>query len=112
MPKLLSENAIEQFDRDGYYFPVTILSEDEAGAKRSLLESFETDEGKPIGGAQRNKSHLLFKWVDDLMRHSTMLDAIEDLEVIDEDLFFRMLSPPHPDGLIEDSRLSNPRTLV
>ena len=79
MPKLLSENAIEQFDRDGYYFPVTILSEDEARAKRSLLESFETDEGKPIGGAQRNKSHLLFKWVDDLMRHSTMLDAIEDL---------------------------------
>ena len=79
MPKLLSENAVEQFDRDGYYFPVTILSEDEARAKRSLLESFETDESKPIGGAQRNKSHLLFKWVDDLMRHSTMLDAIEDL---------------------------------
>ena len=40
------------------------------------------------------------------------LDAIEGLEVIDEDLFFRMLPPPHPDGLIEDSRLSNPRTLV
>ena len=38
MPKLLSENAIEQFDRDGYYSPVTILSEDEAKAKRSLLE--------------------------------------------------------------------------
>ena len=51
MPKLLNESDIEQFDRDGYYFPVTILSEDEAGAKRSLLEGFETDEGKPIGGA-------------------------------------------------------------
>ena len=79
MPKLLSEKAIEQFDRDGYCFPVTILSEDEAKAKRSLLERFETDEGKPIGGGQRSKSHLLFKWVDDLMRHATILDAIEDL---------------------------------
>jgi hypothetical protein len=79
VPKLLNESDIEQFDRDGYCFPVTILSEDEARRMRSQLESFEREEGKPIGGAQRSKSHLLFKWVDDLMRHPTMLDAVEDL---------------------------------
>ena len=79
VPKLLNESDIEQFDRDGYCFPVTILSEDEARGMRSQLESFEREEGKPIGGAQRSKSHLLFQWVDDLMRHDTILDAVEDL---------------------------------
>ncbi len=79
MPQLLNETAVTQYHRDGYYFPVQILDDEQAAAKRTLLENFEGTQGKPIGGAQRSKSHLLFKWVDDLMRHSKMLDAVEDL---------------------------------
>ncbi len=79
MPKLLSEEAIRQYFEDGYYFPLKILDETEVAENRARLEKFETDQGKPIGGAQRNKSHLIFTWVDDLMRHSTILDAVEDL---------------------------------
>ena len=79
MPKLLNEDAITQLNRDGYYFPVKILDEEQAEACRARLEEFETAQGKPVEGAQRNKCHLLFKWIDDLMRDSKILDAVEDL---------------------------------
>ena len=77
--KVLSEIEIEQFNRDGYCFPTQILSAEQVAACRTQLEAFETSQSQPIGGAHRNKSHLLFKWVDDLMRHAKILDAVEDL---------------------------------
>jgi non-heme Fe2+,alpha-ketoglutarate-dependent halogenase len=79
MPKILSAAAIKQYKRDGYFFPLNVLGEGEVAANRAQLEGFEGAQGKPLGGAQRNKSHLLFKWVDGLMRHERILDAVEDL---------------------------------
>ena len=79
MPKVLSEDAIEQYHRGGYFFPVRILDDEQVAANRKRLEAFESRQSKPLEGAQRSKSHLLFKWVDDLMRDSKLLDAVEDL---------------------------------
>ena len=79
MPKLLSEAAIAQYKRDGYYFPVRMLDDGEVAANRQKLETFEASQGHPVEGAQRSKSHLLFTWIDDLMRHDRILDAVEDL---------------------------------
>ena len=79
MSKVLSEDAITQYREDGYFFPLRVLDEAQVNVCRKNLESFEASQGEPIGGAKRNKSHLLFKWVDDLMREATILDAIEDL---------------------------------
>ena len=79
MSKILNEKAIEQYNREGYYFPVKILNEEQVASNRTLLETFEATQGKPVAGAQRSKCHLLFKWVDDLMRHPKILDAVEDL---------------------------------
>ena len=79
MSKLLNENAIAQYNREGYYFPVKILDNEQVAANRARLEKFETAQGSPIAGAQRSKSHLLFTWVDDLMRYEKILDAVEDL---------------------------------
>ena len=79
MPKILQPQAIEQYHRDGYYFPLTVLDDQQVAANRAQLETFEQSQGQPLAGAQRSKSHLLFKWVDDLMRHDTILDAVEDL---------------------------------
>ena len=79
MPKVLSEAAITQYREDGYFFPTTIMSADETGRLRTQLETFESKQGRPIEGSQRAKNHLLFKWVDDLMRHPTLLDTVEDL---------------------------------
>ena len=79
MPKILTELAITRYKQDGYFFPLLILDENQVAANRAHLEAFEASQGEPIGGALRNKSHLLFKWIDDLMRHEMVLDAVEDL---------------------------------
>ena len=76
--KLIKE-AIEQYRNDGFYFPVRILDGEEAAGYRSSLEAFEAAQGGPIGGAFRNKSYLLFQWVDELMRNPEILNAVEDL---------------------------------
>ena len=79
MAKLLDQEAIDRYRGEGYCFPIDVLDAREAAASRARLEAFEATQGKPIHGPQRSKSHLLFKWVDDLMRHPRILDAVEDL---------------------------------
>ena len=69
MPKQLTDQAINQYRDDGYFFPVRAISSEVAADTRRHLETFENSQGKPIGGAQRSKSHLLFTWVDALMRN-------------------------------------------
>jgi non-heme Fe2+,alpha-ketoglutarate-dependent halogenase len=75
----LNATAVSQFERDGYLSPVAILEAEEVAIYRSRLEAYEKQLGQPVQGPLRTKPHLLFKWVDDLMRHSTILDCIEDL---------------------------------
>ena len=79
MPKVLSTESISQYRQEGYFSPVQIMSADETAELRSQLEKFETNQGHPIEGFQRTKNHLLFKWIDELMRNPTLLDAVEDL---------------------------------
>ena len=79
MAKRLDRGAVDQYREEGYYFPIDVLDADEVAANRARLEAFEAGQGQPVHGPQRSKSHLLFKWVDDLMRHPRILDAVEDL---------------------------------
>jgi hypothetical protein len=76
--KFLSEDAVRQYRQAGYYAPVKALSTAEAVALRARLERFEADAG-PLAGSLRHKSHLLFTWLNDLIRHYRILDAVEDL---------------------------------
>ncbi len=79
MPKILTQAQIDQFWRDGCIFPVRVLPEAEAIEIRRRLESFESENGGPLNGALRHKSHLLFTWLGDLVRNNGIVDAIEDL---------------------------------
>jgi len=79
MLKVLSAEAIENYRRDGYHYPLSVLDENEVADNRQKLETFEAEQGHPVEGGQRSKSYLLFKWVDDLMRHPRILDGVEDL---------------------------------
>ena len=79
MARTLSDAAMAQYREKGYYFPLAVLEAGEVADLRARLEAFETGQGHPIEGAQRSKSHLLFKWLDDLMRDTRILDAVEDL---------------------------------
>jgi non-haem Fe2+, alpha-ketoglutarate-dependent halogenase len=84
MGKGLAPSAIEQYERDGYYFPVRVLSEADAGGYRERVERVEHDLGGPLRGIYRIKPHLLFTWLADLVRHPAILDAVE--EVIGPDI--------------------------
>jgi hypothetical protein len=76
--KMLDEAALRHYQERGYYAPVRVLSRREAEVIRSKLESFEAGDG-PLAGRLRHKSHLLFTWLDELIRHSRILDAVEDV---------------------------------
>lgn len=77
--KHLEAEAVAQFDQAGYLSPVSIISEAQANMYRTRLETYELELGHPVLGPLRTKPHLLFKWVDDLMRNKIILDCIEDL---------------------------------
>ena len=79
MPKALSQAALEEYRRKGYYFPVPILAADEVAHYRGYLEAHEAKTGQPLEGNYRHKSHLLFTWVDALVHHPKILDAAEDV---------------------------------
>ncbi len=79
MPKILSEEQVEQYRRDGYVSPVRVMSEDEATAIRHQLEAFEAGQGGSLRGIQRTKVCLRLPFIYDIVANSNVLDAIEDL---------------------------------
>ena len=76
---MLSADQRQQYEREGYIGPISVLAVDEVNVLPSKLESFEATQGGELEETQRNKSHLYFKWLDDLMRDPRILDPIEDL---------------------------------
>ena len=90
MGKLLSAGSVESYRRDGFLPPVRIFAPPEAHKLRDHFEAFEAEHGKVFSenrptvgmaftGSYRFKSHLLMKWLADVIRHPKILDAVEDL---------------------------------
>jgi hypothetical protein len=79
MTKMLTEDQVQQFRREGYVSPVRVMSEEAARAVREKLEAYERGTGGPLRGELRHKSHLLFKFLSDVVHDERIVDAIEDL---------------------------------
>ncbi len=77
--KRLTADGVAQFKRDGFYFPVRAMPAAEALEVRRRLEAHEARAGGPLKGGLRHKTHLLFPWLWDLVRHPGILDPVEDL---------------------------------
>ena len=75
----LSPAMLASYREMGYSSPFRALSDIEARALRSRLEAFEQYEGKALSGPFRHKTHLLFTWLSDLVRHPVLLDVVENL---------------------------------
>jgi non-haem Fe2+, alpha-ketoglutarate-dependent halogenase len=75
----LASAAVEQYRRDGFYFPVRVMSPGQALGLRGRLEAVEAEHGGRLSGEIRHKPHLLFTWLADLVRHPSILDAVEDV---------------------------------
>jgi len=79
MPKILTQEQIDTFWRDGCVFPIRVMSTEEAAEVRARLEAFERQAGGPLRGDLRHKSHLLFPWLDRIVHNERIVDAIDDL---------------------------------
>ena len=76
--KSLTPAMVRQYEERGYYAPLPALSTAEAADVRRKLEAYEAEHGV-LQGPMRHKSHLLFTWLDELIRHPAILDAVEDV---------------------------------
>ncbi|MXY65481.1 MAG: hypothetical protein F4206_04580 [Gammaproteobacteria bacterium] len=78
-PAVLTAGQVAAYRERGYLFPVRILDEADSRGYRGRLEAYEAELGHPVQGPLRTKPHLLFRWVDELMRNDAILDCVEDL---------------------------------
>jgi ectoine hydroxylase-related dioxygenase (phytanoyl-CoA dioxygenase family) len=72
----LSEAQIRQYHEQGYLFPIRALPATAAVRHRRQLEVFEA-QGGAVKEGLRHKPHLLFTFLDELVRHSGVLDPVE-----------------------------------
>ncbi|MBV8493266.1 MAG: phytanoyl-CoA dioxygenase family protein [Alphaproteobacteria bacterium] len=79
MSKLLTPAQIAQYEEQGYLAPIRVMEEGEALALRQKLEAIEAEMGGPLRRDLRHKTHLLFPFLAELVRHSRILDAVEDV---------------------------------
>ena len=79
MPKCLMEDQIEGYHHDGCVFPIFLLTRTEAAKLRQKFEGLEATIGGEVQQRFRIKAHLPFPWLNDLIRHPTLLDAVEDI---------------------------------
>lgn len=95
MGKGLSEMEVARYERDGFLFPVDVFSRDEARHYLDQLETFEQHDGREFGKGHNFKPHLLFRWVDEIVHHPSVLDPVEDLIGPDLRLFHLSVWPKH-----------------
>jgi non-heme Fe2+,alpha-ketoglutarate-dependent halogenase len=74
----LDANAVQAFRTRGFYAPVRALSPAEAARFRTRMDETEARYGR-FDGPMIQKPHLLFPWIDELIRHPGILDPVEDL---------------------------------
>jgi ectoine hydroxylase-related dioxygenase (phytanoyl-CoA dioxygenase family) len=79
MPKQLSTNQIERYQRDGVLTPLRVLSEEETTRYRRAYEELEERLGGRPKATQLSLTHLYFPWAYELVTHPKVLDAVEDL---------------------------------
>lgn len=78
----LSASQVTHYQETGQVGPVAILSAEEVNHYRLKMEDAENALGDPLSripGQFRAKTHLLYTWMDELVRHQGILDAVESL---------------------------------
>lgn len=80
MGKLLTATQLENYQRDGFHFPMRAYETEEMAEIRKKMEWGERQLGDgPFSGKYRGKCHLLFTFLDEMIRHPVILDGVEDI---------------------------------
>ena len=77
--RLLDESAVAAYRRDGIVFPIRVVDEAEAARLLGRLEDIEAAHGGKLPARINQKPHLLFPWLNELIRHPRIVDAVEDV---------------------------------
>lgn len=73
-----SQAEIRRYNDEGCLFPIRVFPAETAATYRERLEAVEA-EGGDIKQMLRHKPHLVFTFLDELVRHPAVLDAVEGM---------------------------------
>jgi non-heme Fe2+,alpha-ketoglutarate-dependent halogenase len=79
MNRRLDPAAVDLYRRDGYLFPIDVLDAGAAAEALARYESMRVAHGGKLSTRINQKPHLLYPWIDQLVRHPRILDAVEDV---------------------------------
>ena len=79
MTKTLTNHQLEEYQQQGFLFPLPVLSDSETAALREKVEQLELREGGRLPARVNRKPHLLLTWLNELIRDRRILDPVEDV---------------------------------
>ena len=79
MPKLLTDEQVAAYHRDGIVFPMRVLSEEQAASLLDASNDLEQRIGENAKATDLAQMHLHFRWAYDLVVNPQILDAVEDV---------------------------------
>ena len=102
MPKILTEQQISDYDKDGYLSPIPVLSMEEVRYFRDAYEDLEAALGGRPKATDFSLTHMHFPWSWDLIQHPKVLDAVEDVLGVNIICWASSIFPkqPHDPGFI------------
>ncbi|MDT7809652.1 MAG: hypothetical protein QOJ70_3465 [Acidobacteriota bacterium] len=77
MSSTLSPEQVTRYEREGFVFPVSVLTPAEAATFRVGFETLEARLGGRPAHTQLVQPHLCYRWAYDLATHPQVLDAVE-----------------------------------
>lgn len=77
MGKRLTAEQVEQYERDGFLCPISVLSDDAVERCRAAFDAVEALAGGRL--LRLDLGHLYFRWAYDLALHPVVLDVVEDI---------------------------------
>ena len=79
MPKILTDDQVAGYEKNGYVAPIPVMSAEDALSYRRRFEEYETAQGGWYELSRGQKLYLLQTWARDLVSHPKILDAVEDV---------------------------------
>ena len=73
MPKVLTQQQINQYHKQGFISPIDVLSEDEALSYKERLEAAEREYPDDFNLENRNNAHLSLTCLDELVHHPVIV---------------------------------------
>ena len=80
--KALTEDQVRHYRENGFLFPIPVLSREEVAEAMGHIERLEGRIGTKLSAAHkkyRSGSYTYLPWVEALVRHPRVLDAVEDV---------------------------------